>query len=178
LRRAVPLHIKAKGPNWRSLPDKLLFSNSNFFQSANLPLFATEKTTGSLMPKEDWLEKEIRKLAQVLAKLLRFKLAGKDTELLNEAGEALKNLPAWSDDEPDAETASIRLIEAVANAEQAKNLSDIFKEKALAHERLNQPEAAKRAFIIALRLAEWADENEGVFSFENHQNLQFLKNKS
>jgi len=129
------------------------------------------------MAKEDWLQKEVRKLAQVLAKLLRFKLAGADEQIVWEANDALKDLPGMEDENLSAKATAEQLIANLQTATQAKTLSDIFKEKALAQERLEGLPAAIKSFEIALHLAVWADENEGIFSFETTGNIAFLEKK-
>ncbi len=130
------------------------------------------------MAKEDWLQNEIQKLAKVLAKLLRLKLGAADEKIVWEANESLKGLPGMDDEaRPATEIASL-LIENLQTASQGKILSEIFKEKALALERLILVPDAAKSFEIALQLAIWADEKEGVFSFENMDNIAFLKSKT
>ena len=129
------------------------------------------------MAKEDWLQNEIQKLAKVLARLLRLKLAGEDDKIVWEANEALKDLPGFNDDKLIAEEIAKLLIENLQGVSQAKAFSEIFKEKALAQERLEAMPEALKSFEIALHLAVWADENERVFSFESVDNIAFLREK-
>jgi hypothetical protein len=86
------------------------------------------------MPKEDWLQKEIRKLAKVLAKLLCFKYADQHLEIVREADEALMDFLKLDAHEMTPENIAQKLIERTGDAEQVKTLSDIFKEKGLAQE--------------------------------------------
>ncbi len=129
------------------------------------------------MAKEDWLQNEIQKLAKVLAKLLRLKLAGEDEKIVWEANEALKDLPGFIDDKLTAEEIAQLLIENLQGVGQAKIFSEILKEKALAQERQEAMPEALKSFEIALHLAVWVDENERIFSFESADNIAFLREK-
>lgn len=130
------------------------------------------------MAKEDWLQNEIQKLAKVLAKLLRLKLGAEDEKIVWEADESLKGLPGMDGEARSATEIAAMLIENLQTASQGKILSDIFKEKALAQERLELTAEAAKSFEIAWLLAIWADEKEGTFSFENMENIAFLSSKS
>ncbi len=129
------------------------------------------------MPKEDWLQKEIRKLALVLAKLMKLKLMGNHAEIIAEAHNSLNGLPGLDDEGLSSQELADKLISHCEDASQAKILSDIFREKALAQEITGDNIGALYSFEIAVVLAKWADVKEAVFSFENMGNIAFLEDK-
>ncbi len=130
------------------------------------------------MAKEDWLLKEINRLAQLLAKLLRFKLAGEDSAIIQEVNESLNGLALGLDDDSlTAKEVAEKLIGQFQTPVQASSSSEIFKEKALAQKRLGLTSEAKKSFEVALCLAIWADESEGVYSSQNQENIEFLREK-
>ena len=113
----------------------------------------------------------------VLAKLLKLKVTGDAVELADFAEEALKDLPGLTDEVISAKDKARNIIEKHPHPDLLKTISEIFREKALAFEQIGRLSDALESFEIALHLAKWVDENEGIFSFEFVENLNFLQQK-